>query len=103
MVEKHVTPAEITLERNADIIEDWMLSQPMYQFELQQFINNLKAKADIEIVAPRYAVLDEAYRKGREARERRMAEPSELGPLMPTLPEGAEPPTAEAPPSEEGE
>ncbi len=103
MVEKHVTPGEITLERNADIIEDWMLGQPQYQFQLQQFVNDLKAKADIQILSPRYRVLDEAYRVGREARQRRLAEPTELRPPVPALPEGVEPPAAEAPPAEEPE
>lgn len=103
MVEKHLPGGELTLERNRDFIEEWMLGEPRYQIELSQFINNLKAKADIQVVSARYRALDEAYREGREARQRRLAEPAEVAPIVPALPEGVEPPAAEAPPAQEGE
>jgi hypothetical protein len=103
MVEKHLPGGEITLERNRDFVEEWLLGEPKYQIELSQFIDNLKAKADIQVVSPRYRALDKAYREGREARRRRLAEPAELAPIVPTLPEDVEPPTGEAPPAEQGE
>lgn len=114
MVEKHNPGGEMTLERNRDVIETWMLSEPQYQFELSQFIGNLKAKADVQILAPRYRILDEAYREAREARQQRLAPPAQLPPIAPALPEGIGPPAAgpppvsappagEAPPAAEGE
>ena len=84
MVEKHITPGELTLEGNVDAIEEWMLGDPRYQPQLQEFFTNLRAKADIAILSPRYKALGDAYREGREARARRMSQTEEL---MPTLPE----------------
>ena len=97
MVEKRSPGGEMTLERNRDVIETWMLSEPQHQYELSQFIGNLKAKADVQILAPRYRVLDEAYREAREARQRRLAQPTQLPPGVPSLPEGIQLPAGEAP------
>jgi parvulin-like peptidyl-prolyl isomerase len=97
MVEKRITGGEITLERNRDVIEDWMLEEPQHQYELTQFVQNLKARADVEVLAPRHRLLDEAYREAREARERRLAQPAGVPPGAPVLPEGMQLPGGEAP------
>jgi parvulin-like peptidyl-prolyl isomerase len=91
MVEKKVTPGELTLARNADVIEEWMLNDPRFQRQLQEFFSNLRAKADIEILSPRYRAIEEAYRESREARERRLSQ--EKGDLRPGVPA----PAGEAP------
>ena len=75
-VEKYVPPHEITYEDNEDVIEDWMLSEPQVQPQLQEFWNGLRVRADIEILGPRYRALAEFYRLGREARERRLTAPT---------------------------
>ncbi len=95
MVEKHIAPGEMTLERNADVIEEWMLGDPRYQLQLQEFFSNLRAKADIEVLSPRYKALEEAYRERREARERRLSETEGLIPTIPQLPEEVPSPGAE--------
>lgn len=71
-VEKHIPPHEITLEGNADVIEEWMMNDPRFQTQLQEFFGNLRARADVDIVSPRYRMLQEAYQRGREARERQL-------------------------------
>jgi len=78
-IERHIPPHEIAYEDNEDVIEEWMLGEAQYQMQLQEFWNSLRAKANIEVLAPRYESLAEAYRAGREARERRMAVPSTTG------------------------
>ena len=83
MVEKRITPGELTLERNVDVIEEWMLGDPRYQSQLQEFFTNLRAKAEIVIINPRYNALEEVYRAGREARERRMSQTEGLAPITP--------------------
>jgi parvulin-like peptidyl-prolyl isomerase len=103
MVERQKPAGELTLERNRDVIESWMLQERQYQFELAQFVGNLKAKADVQILAPRYRVLDEVYREAREARQQRLAQPTQLPPIGPAVPESAGPPAGEAPPAAEGE
>jgi len=87
MVEKRITPGELTLARNADVIEEWMLNDPRFQPQLQQFFINLRAKADVKILSPRYKALEEAYREGREARERRLSQTEDIVPTLPQ-PEG---------------
>jgi len=96
MVEKHITPGELTLEGNIDVIEEWMLGDSRYQAQLQEFFTNLRAKGDIVVVSPRYKALGDAYREGREARARRM---SETEGLVPTVPQ----PGGEAPSPGAGE
>jgi parvulin-like peptidyl-prolyl isomerase len=89
-VERYIPPHEVTYEDNADVIEEWMLKEGQYQMQLHEFWNSLRAKADIEIVAPRYTSLGQAYQRGREARERRMAAPSApLAPVPQQAPEGS--------------
>jgi parvulin-like peptidyl-prolyl isomerase len=89
-VERTIPPHEIAYEDNEDVIEEWMLGEAEYQMQLQEFWNSLRAKANIEIVAPRYESLAEAYRAGREARERRTAVPSTpVAPVPQQAPEGA--------------
>lgn len=83
MVEKHLKPAEITLEANVDVIEEWMLGDPQFQRQLQEFFTNLRAQANIEVLSPRYKALGDAYKAGREARERRLSETGEGAPGMP--------------------
>jgi parvulin-like peptidyl-prolyl isomerase len=100
MVEKHLTPGPLTLENNEDVIEEWMMKDPRYQGQLGEFFNNLRAKASIEIVDPRFRSLDEAYRQAREAREqqRSMMQPGAMAPGMP--PSGQAPaPAPSAPPT----
>jgi len=90
-VERYIPAHEVTYEDNEDVIEEWMLKESQYQMQLHEFWNSLRAKANIEIVAPRYDSLGQAYRRGREARERRMAAPPS-GPLAPVpqqAPEGS--------------
>jgi len=83
-VERHFAgPQEITFEDNEDVIEDWMLNEPQYQMQLHEFLSGLRVRADVEIVSPRYQSLGEAYRRGREARERRTGEPPDFVPLSP--------------------
>ena len=96
MVEKHLTPGPLTMENNEDIIEEWMMSDPRYQAQLQEFFSNLRAKASIEVVDPRFRSLAEAYRQGREARaKQRMSQPGAMAPAMPQP--GGQPPAANAP------
>ncbi len=74
MVEKRFTPGPMTLENNEDIIEEAMMKDPRYQAQLSEFFTNLRAKANIEVVDPRFRSLEEAYRQGREARAQRMGQ-----------------------------
>jgi len=80
MVGKHMMPGPLTLDRNEDIVEEWMLSEPRYQAQLQEFLTNLRAKADIQVTDPRYRSLQDAYRQGREARDKRTAQPGAVIP-----------------------
>jgi foldase protein PrsA len=91
MVDKHFSPHKITLADNEDIIEDWMLNDPRFQFQLQQFFENLRAKAKVEILAPRYRSLGEAYQRRREAREQMPAMPR-MTPQGPAAPGQQRPP-----------
>ncbi|MCJ7752845.1 MAG: peptidylprolyl isomerase [Armatimonadetes bacterium] len=102
MIEKHITPGELTLEGNLDAIEEWMMGDPRYQPQLQEFFTNLRAKADIVVLSPRYKVLGDAYREGREARARRMSQTEELRPILPEPTGEVQPPGAEktGPPAE---
>jgi len=97
MVEKHLTPGELTLEGNVDAIEEWMLGDPQYQPQLQEFFTNLRAKADIVILSPRYKALGDAYREGKEARARRMSQTEGLVPTAPQPGGGAAPPAETKP------
>jgi parvulin-like peptidyl-prolyl isomerase len=91
MVDKHISPHKITLAANQDIIEDWMLNDPRFQFQLQQFFESLRAKAKVEVLAPRYRTVGEAYQRRREARERAPTMPM----MVPQGP-GAAPPRVPA-------
>jgi hypothetical protein len=96
-VEKLLPAREVTLEDNLDIIEDRMLSEPQFQMQLNQFLSNLRARADVEVVSPRYTVVDELYRREREAREQRL---SASGAVMPgSAPIAPEPAGPESSPS----
>jgi hypothetical protein len=92
MVDKHITPGPLTLANNEDIIEEWMMNDPRYQGQLQEFLTNLRAKADIQVSDPRYRSLQEAYKQGREARDRRMAQP---GAMIPAPQPGARAPAGQ--------
>ncbi len=83
-VERHLMPQEITLESNMDVIEDLMLQDQTYQMRYQEFFDELRATADVEVVSPRYKSLGEVYRMRREARQQQVT------PSMPPieLPEG---------------
>ena len=89
MVDKHITPQAITLEDNEDVIEDWMLNDPRYQYQLQQFFENLRAKAKIEVLSPRYKPIEAEYRKRNEMREQMRQQAPTTG--MPQAPAGAMP------------
>jgi len=80
-VEKYIPPHEITLKGNADVIEEWAMNDPRYQLQLQDFFDNLRAKADVEVVAPRYQSLAEAYQQRREARQRAAAPTPTAAPI----------------------
>jgi hypothetical protein len=99
MVEKHFKPGPLTLENNADIIEEWMMSDQQYQAQLQEFFNNLRAKADIQITDPRYRSLGEAYRQGREARQKRLGQPGAMAPVVPQPSGRMAAPTPSPPPT----
>ncbi|MBN1459399.1 MAG: SurA N-terminal domain-containing protein [Armatimonadetes bacterium] len=88
MPEKKFTASEVTPEGSADVIDEWMLNSREYQLRVHEFFTNLRAKADIEILSPRYRLLDEIYKEGREARERRLSQERES--LLPGVmaPEG---------------
>ncbi len=82
--EKRIPAHEMTLEGNANVIEDWMLKEPQFQVQLGQFFSNLRARADVEILSPRYKAVEEAYRREREARDRRLtAAPGGAVPIAP--------------------
>ena len=86
MVDKHLKPRPLTLAENGDVIEDYMLNDPAYQFQVQQFFDNLRAKANVEVLAPRYRAIEEAYRQRKEMRDQRMEQP-----MAPPLSSGAVP------------
>lgn len=102
-VERHFMPQEITLESNLDVIEDLMLQDPTYQMRYQEFFDELRATADVEVISPRYKSLGDVYQLRREARQQQVM------PSMPPmeLPPGAEempmPMEHEAPPGGAGE
>jgi parvulin-like peptidyl-prolyl isomerase len=85
MVVKHVKPGQLTLARNADVVEEWMLNDPTFQARIQEFFTNLRAKATIDVVSPRYKSLQQAYEEGRAARERRLSQ-SQTEQLVPPVP-----------------
>ena len=100
-VEKHIAPHEITMDGNADIIEEWMTSDPRFQSRLEEFYDNLRASASIDFRGPRYRSLGEAYENLRRMQEQR-AHP-EAGPQgVPPGPQQAPPGGAAvpAPPTE---
>ncbi len=70
-VEKYFPPHELTMEDNADFIEQWMTSDPQFQSRLNEFYNNLRASASIEIPDARYKKLADAYKQLRDMREAR--------------------------------
>jgi parvulin-like peptidyl-prolyl isomerase len=95
-VERHLRPgAEITLEANISLVEDLMLSDPQFQFQLNQFFSNLRAQADVEVLSPRYKAVGDVYRRQREARQRRSA-PTGALPVSPAAPAGPSAPPAGA-------
>lgn len=98
MVEKRITPGPLTLENNQDIIEEWMMQDPRYQSQMNEFFTNLRAKASIEFTDPRFRSLEEAYKQAGEARERQrsMTQP---GAALPMPQPGAGAPVPAAPPS----
>ncbi len=91
-VEKYFPPHELTMEANADFIEQWMTSDPQFQNRLDEFYNNLRANASIEIPAARYRDLAEAYKRLREMREAREKAAASSAPI-----EINPPPTGEKP------
>jgi parvulin-like peptidyl-prolyl isomerase len=104
MVDERITPHPIALQDNQDVIEDWMLNDPTYQFQLQQFFENLRSKAKIEVLAPRYKPVEDEYRKRAEAKAKMqqqspgMAMPQGQAPggPMPQAPQGQASPGGQA-------
>jgi len=90
-VEKYLPPHEITLEGNADVIEEWMMGDPRFQMQLQEFFTGLRSRADVQIASPQYRMLQEAYQRQREARQQRL-EGTQAVPLAPEGVGGAPPP-----------
>ncbi len=88
-LEKIVPARELTLEANAENIENMMLGDPRYQFQVQDFLDGLRAGAEIEVLAPRYRALGEAYQRSREARQLRQKVGQEPLPPAPTAEEDA--------------
>jgi parvulin-like peptidyl-prolyl isomerase len=80
IVDKHVTPGPLTLANNEDIVEETMLKDPRYQSQLQEFFNNLRARANIKVVDQRYRALEEAYKQGREARDKQLSQSGTMTP-----------------------
>jgi hypothetical protein len=70
MVEKRFRARPLTLKGNEDVIEELMLKDPKIQLQAQQFFENLRQKAKIGILAPKYKPLAEQYRRAREMRAR---------------------------------
>jgi hypothetical protein len=97
MVDKRIMPHAITLDENQDVIEDWMLNDARYQYQLQQFFENLRSKAKVEVVSPRYKSVEQEYQKRSEMREKMqqqapaMGMPQAPGGAAPQLPAGAQP------------
>lgn len=99
-VEKRVSPHQITLADNQDVIEEWMLQDRSFQMQIQQFFANLRAQAKVDIRDPRYKLLADMYEKSRQmpqeagARERtrggaaRGAARMTMPPSMPAAPAG---------------
>ena len=71
-VEKYNPAHEVTFEGNADVIEEWMLKDPQFQMQLQEFFEGLRAQADVEVLSPRYRAVREAYARRRDARQQRL-------------------------------
>jgi hypothetical protein len=88
-LEKIVPPRELTLEANAENIENMMLGDPRYQLQVQDFLDGLRAGAEIEVLAPRYRALGEAYERSREARQLRQRARQQPLPPAPTAEEDA--------------
>jgi len=70
-----------------------MLGDPRYQYQVQDFLDGLRAGAEVEVLAPRYRALGEAYERSREARQLRQKGGQESRPPAPTA-EGGEPKAA---------
>ena len=92
-LEKIAPARELTLEANAENIENMMLGDPRYQYQVQDFLDGLRAGAEVEVLAPRYRALGEAYERSREARQLRQKGGQESRPPAPTA-EGGEPKAA---------
>jgi len=98
MVEKRFRPRPLSLAADEDVIEDLMLKDQSIQFQLQQFFENLRRKARIEIISPKYKPLAEEYRQRREMRARMQQAPAVAAPGAPAQPAPAGPRTPAAGP-----
>jgi parvulin-like peptidyl-prolyl isomerase len=65
-VEKHIPPHEVTLADNQDMIEEWMLNDPTFQAELQQFFTSLRGQAKVEVLDPHYKLLADVYKQSQQ-------------------------------------
>lgn len=91
-LEKIAPARALTLEANAENIENMMLGDPRYQYQVQDFMDGLRAGAEIEVLATRYRALGEAYQRSREARQLRQK--AEQGPPPPAPAAAEEEPEA---------
>lgn len=87
MVDKHISPHQITLAGNEDVIEEWMLSDPRFEAQLQQFFENLRARAKVDVLVPRYRAVGEAYQQRRQLRDQMQTQPPPV--MVPEAPAGA--------------
>jgi hypothetical protein len=83
----------MTLANNEDQVEQAMMGDPQFQPQVQQFLDGLRTKANVEIVNPRYQAVGEAYKQRREAAERTKNMPPGMGMAPPEggLPSGRRP------------
>ena len=89
MIDKRISPHPITLQENQDVIEDMMLNDPSFQYQFQQFLENLREKAKIEVLSPRYKPIEEEYRKRAEMQQKMRQQAPTMG--MPGAAPGAPP------------
>jgi len=91
-VEKYVAPHPVTQADNARQIEQMMVrTDPRLSQQASQFVDDLLSKAKVEILNPRYKMLEKEYARRREAAQQMV--PMGSAPTMPPgpAPSGAAP------------
>jgi len=101
-VVKYVPPHALAMKDNARQIEQMMMmANPQLSAQANQFLNDLIAKAKVEIVNPRYKSLENEYARRREEAAQpapplgggQMQPPSGAAPAAPQPPAGKPAPT----------